>query len=382
MQYSYMAFAYFCLFCLGLIDNSRGPLYPDILKYFQISTKEGALIFSLASLSSLLTAYRSKKWLVQMNLITASRLGLVLFFISCVAMGLSPASTTGFWFFLLASVLLGAGLGIISICINLIINQTSSESYRRRIFAGLHSMYGVASLSAPFIIKFLLSFAVSWREYFLALSLVPLFFLAVFYYLRPIQASIVADRPLQIPRSHLSYMAIMISGYICGEVLISSRLVMYLMQVKKYSFADASTYLSYFFSLLLIGRLLFSVIHLEISNRNILRVMMIGSLLSLILGILYWPFLLFISGIFMSIFFPFSLDWIAQSYGRQGDEIIAHIMVVVSAALVAIHYVFGLISQWLGPSMAIYLVPALHFLVLYILQFRTGFLANSSKFAS
>ena len=41
------------LFALGLVDNARGPVFPDILKEFSLTDTVGSLFFLVASFASL-----------------------------------------------------------------------------------------------------------------------------------------------------------------------------------------------------------------------------------------------------------------------------------------------------------------------------------------
>ncbi len=49
--------SYASLFVFGISDNIRGPLFPEILKEFNISDSMGSLMFALGSLSGFVASY-------------------------------------------------------------------------------------------------------------------------------------------------------------------------------------------------------------------------------------------------------------------------------------------------------------------------------------
>ena len=54
---------YSTMIMLGLIDNSRGPAFPQILDYFHTSAALGSNLFAMASLGSLLSTLMARWWL-------------------------------------------------------------------------------------------------------------------------------------------------------------------------------------------------------------------------------------------------------------------------------------------------------------------------------
>ena len=115
MKFIYISFAYLSLFCLGFIDNSRGPVYPEILEYFNLTKSSGSLIFSLSSFMAFIGALTSKVWLGLLGAIRASKIALVLQVIACLIMGSVAGTEYGYKLFLLGTMLFGLGVGIQSV---------------------------------------------------------------------------------------------------------------------------------------------------------------------------------------------------------------------------------------------------------------------------
>lgn len=378
MKYAYIAFAYLSLFTLGFIDNSRGPIYPEILKFFNISNTSGALIFSLSSLSSFLAAVFSKSWLQKLGALNSSKVAMIFYLIACLIMGKASPGPFGYYYFLIASLIFGLGVGIHSITLNLIINESSPTKHRRRVFSGLHSMYGIASLIAPFLIGNLASLNIPWQKYFIFIAIIPAVFFVLFIFLKPQNIRNENSEKLIISKYQQWILATVFACYICGEMLISTRLVVYLKNIKNLSGEVSSTYLSLFFLLLLIGRLTFTIKHFNTKSDKLLKISMGSSIISVILGIVYFPILLAVSGLTMSYFFPCAMDWLGEHFHTNMDAIFSKVMTIVGGCLVVFHWLFGVVAAQVGLDFAIWIVPVLHIIVLYILQFKTHFLAKSA----
>ena len=69
--------AYMSLFAMGLLDNTRGPSYPNIINTFKITMAEGSWIFTIASIAGLFVNLSAKWWLGYINPIRGIEISLV-----------------------------------------------------------------------------------------------------------------------------------------------------------------------------------------------------------------------------------------------------------------------------------------------------------------
>lgn len=385
MKYTPVVFAYLCLFCLGFLDNSRGPLYPTILKYFSISSNIGSFFFSSSALAAFFMAFMASKLIQRFSLYRPSQIGILFFSLAAFILSQLPPSNLGLVLLIVSSFLLGLGTGVHSVTLNLIINQNTPLSFRRRVFAGLHSMYGVASFIAPLLMATAFRQGLDWKSYFLIIGLVYLLFFIISFILFPENENL-SDAKTQVyskVETAIWPMAIMFSCYVCSEVVLSSRLVFYLTSVHGFTNTQAGGYLSWFFSLLLLGRLSFAFFPIPFKSLNLLKVSAVSSLVLLIIGILYKPFLLPVVGLSMSYFFPCAMDVVADYFKRDEiDQGFSKVMIAVGGALVLFHVAFGQVSSFLGVHTSIWIIPALLSVVLYILQGVLSPLAKHVKTAN
>ncbi|MBD64530.1 MAG: hypothetical protein CME62_04955 [Halobacteriovoraceae bacterium] len=369
MNYLYVYLAYGSLFILGFIDNSRGPIYPELLSQFQVTKVQGSLIFSLCSLSGFVVSLFVSRWLKFLGTIWATRVALLTDFLACILMGFAPSSYHGFIQFVIAGVILGIGMGMKGICANLLIRKASNHHNRRRLFSGLHTMYGMASFFAPFIIAELFQLGLGFQRIFLYTSVLPIVLLITTFKTKPYTIQYKKPDTSSLSGSKVILIASIFALYVSSEILVSSRLTIFLKEVHGYSLSQAAFNLSVFFGLLLVGRMSFGLFHVPFKSFNIMTGSIVLSFVVSILGMQFYPPLLALNGLSMSIFFPSAMDWVSEFFGEESEYVISRIMVTISGSLVAMHYIFGLFAEHFGLALSIWILPLLLFIAWYLLHF-------------
>lgn len=376
-------FSYSCLFCLGLLDNSRGPVHSQILNDFKMGPVLGSFLFSLSSLSSFLIALKAEKIISRFNLVGPSQFGLLCFSISALMIGLAPLNGFGVIILILSSLIFGLGVGIHSVSLNLLVIENTSFFQRRKFFSGLHSMYGIASFLAPLIIAIVVEKDIYWQHYFLFVSsfLFSIFLLSL--KVKNMRFNKNESKKIILQRTKPIWpMSVLFSAYVCAEVLLSSRLAFYLTEQKSFTMAKASIQLSLFFGGLLFGRVFFTFVHVPLRSLTLLRISASLSMILCIVGLTYNSFALAPVGLSMSYFFPCAMDYLHDYFsGADIDTPLAKVMISVGGSLVGIHFIFGQLTAPLGLNYSIWLLPLLLFIVLYILHVKIPLLAKSNQIA-
>ena len=83
INWGLVSLAYLSLFCVGISDNGRSAIYPDILKTLNLTFDEGALIFSVSSFTGLVSTLSAKYWLPRYGIIIPQRFFPFSFFLKC-----------------------------------------------------------------------------------------------------------------------------------------------------------------------------------------------------------------------------------------------------------------------------------------------------------
>lgn len=262
------------LFALGLVDNARGPVLPDLSSEFSLSLEARSLFFFVSSLSAFVHNVAVFKFLERESAIKLIGLySLVLAFGSAAL-----AFANSFNAVLLAAVAMGVGFGGLGVGQNSALKNLGPRM-RARAVAGLHAMYGLASIIAPVVA---VAFFPDWRKVFILFALPSL---AVALY------STFADRAFSLqsrgsrggfphsstesPQSDsregaptaggalsspfkwlwLGMGAIAVGGAVVLEIALSSRIVSIMREDWGVSPEVAGLYLSGFFVALTLGRI-------------------------------------------------------------------------------------------------------------------------------
>lgn len=360
MRHAHIFFAYSSLFIFGLVDNLRGPLYPEVINVFGVSNGLSSWMFTLTSLVSFLVTAFNHWWLKRLGAVAPMKVAMLFHAAALMLMGLSALAQSPAYFalFLFAGLLLGIGMGIQSVGVNLVIAKVSSPVTGAKLFSGLHSMYGAASFLSPLLMGAVFRYAISWQYFLIACALIPLVHLVIFYRLPALGITPEGKSAQTLPFGQTLMPGAIFSFYVASEILVSSRLVFYLKEVGKLKIEHASLGLTVFFVLLLAGRALFSFITPTLSRLSLLRLSAGLTLALFLLALLHHPLWLALSGASMSYFFPYGMDYVKLKFDNA-TSIISQVMIYVGAMIVSMHFVFGVVAEtwgimgamWLGPLM-------------------------------
>ena len=371
MRSSHVVFTYLSLFIFGFIDNARGPIYPRVIEVFGLTNASASWVFTLTSLVNFCMTLAMPLWLSRLGAVKATKLAMFFHTGALLCMGTAGLGYGGFELFLIGSAFLGLAMGIQSVTVNLIIAKVSTPYNASKLFSGLHSMYGAASLIVPLAMGIIFQYELSWQWFFLCLALMPLSHLLGFFRLPTLGLEKAASSKAPAPGGAILKLGIIFSFYVATEILVSSRLVAFLYESAGMEIEFASYCLTGFFALLLGGRLVFSFYRPPFKSVSLLRLSAFMTLAFYLLALLAHPVFITFTGLSISYFFPFGMDYIKQSYPNS-EGIIAKVMMFVGAMLAGMHFLFGLVSNAYGIQVAMWIGVLLTGVVLVLLLLEKG----------
>lgn len=349
--------SYASLFVFGISDNIRGPLFPEILKEFNLSDSMGSLMFALSSLSGFVASHFARSLLRKFDrksILQGACLGLTF---TLVAMALAP----NFYTFLFLSVLFGLNSGILGLVPNVLVPLGASAERKQQLLSGLHAMYGVASLLAPMLVATIGFFSLSWRYTFAITALAPL---SLFFYSLHQSHGPHHSKPKTTAEEHKAsrkinlrpqvFLAFMVSFAVAAEIMISSRLALYMRRVWNYDLETSSLYVTYFFVALLLGRLLFTGIKFNKTILFQLSLCLILTALMIILGLYTHPLFLVAAGMCIAPFYPLAISFISSEFPNDLDTAVSYMMATDSMMLALMHLLIGKLSDSFGIHQAMY----------------------------
>ena len=378
MKQKLLLVAYLTVICRGFIDNSRGLVYPQILDFFAIDKVQGSLIFTLFAIASLSVNLLSRWWLPQFSITGSNRFGLVLLFSGCFCFGL--AGLTGHFAIMITGTLIaGAGIGLCAICFNLLAIAGSKPGKERQTLSTLHSLYCLAALLTPFLLGGFSYFNLSWPALFYGISALALFTVIYSIPVKLNKVKNIGKKERREPLKKYLYEGFFFGFYIASDIIISSRMTLYLTEVHQFSTQKSSVYLIFFFLMLLSGRLALSFFNIKTSSRRILISSLSSTLICLLIGFTVHPFALACCGLTMSAFFPAAISLLNEKYPASINSMIAAVVTSISISLIIAHWLFGQVSENLNikAAMAMPFIFSLFSLILILMKVLNKKSANT-----
>jgi MFS transporter, FHS family, glucose/mannose:H+ symporter len=344
-------FAFSSLFLLGLADNIRGPLFPEILNYFDLSSGTGSFIFATTSAAAFIASFVSTEYLKRFSISSLLSSSVVLMSIGLLIMGLSDQ----FSMLLSGSFVFGLSFGFMGVSQNLLVTENVSLENQSKALSGLHAMYGFASFIAPQVASFaVLKFGI-WRSAFVVVSVLCLVFFLIQILIRPeprfaviLKSSAGVIKKSQISKKSLILIGGVLSFYVVAEILIGTRLAQYMHVYFKMDLIQSSQYVTCFFLFLLLGRLFFAFKKIKLSLKKQMNISLASSLILLILGLKIHPFFLVLVGLGMSPYYPLSIAYISEYAGLETRLFVTFAMGLQSLAVIAMHLGVGYLTDHLG----------------------------------
>lgn len=357
MIWPYIALSYLSLFVYGLCDNVRGPLYPEILTHFSLSNETGSLFFATSSFFAFISSLSSKHIHRYLDRIQSLYVALLIMSAALFLMGFF----SNFIFFIGAASLFGIGMGILGVSQNILVTLGSSIQRRKQYLSGLHCMYGFASLLAPLLVTWLYGASKHWQS--------SIYFCAVLCFLLPCIGFVFFRKEFPNQNHHSEvltplnfrlrggklYFGLVMALYVLAEILISSRLALYMRRVKDSGINEANILVSIFFVFLLLGRIVMATWNNSISLRKQLIASLCFTAIFLVLGLHVNEWFLALSGLSMAPFFPIGLTYISEVFPKTVSSAIAYTTAVQSIFLVLMHLGFGYVSDQMGIFWAMHL---------------------------
>jgi FHS family glucose/mannose:H+ symporter-like MFS transporter len=344
-------FAFLSLFLLGLADNIRGPLFPEILNYFSLSSSKGALSFATTSTAAFVASFVSGAYLRRFSISSLLLLAVLIMGAGLSVMG----NASSFEILLVGSFLLGLSIGFMGVSQNLLVTENVSAENQSKALSGLHAMYGFASFLAPVIASQAAIYFGIWRAAFFATAILCVVFFIFQVLIRPEPTFPVINQKHnndtdagRISKTALLSIGGLFGFYVVAEILISTRLAQYMRTYFQMDLEQSSQYVTYFFIFLLLGRLFFALKKINLPIKTQMNASLVISLVLLILGLRFHPFFLALVGLGMAPYYPLSVAYISEYTGAHTRAFITFAMSFQSLSVISMHLGVGYLTDQFG----------------------------------
>ncbi len=262
----------------------------------------------------------------------------------------------------------GLSLGATGVAQNLLVAENVPRPMQTRALSGLHSIYGLSSLVAPFLASRLpgwfsqhdrtFDFLTRWQSAFFVTGFGALAVLVLILVSRPAEAfhhhvdiKSAPTKPSTIKMQ--MWFAGFFATYVGAEILVSTRLALYMRTYFSMDLEQSSNYVSYFFLFLLLGRGLFIIRSFALPLKTQMNLSLASSLVSLVLGLWLHPFFLTLIGLTMGPFYPLAIVYISEKAGNEARRYVTFAMGVQGLCVISMHIGVGYLTDAVGLSMAL-----------------------------
>ncbi len=366
------AAGFFSFFIFGFVDNLKGATLSSLLVDLDFSYAQGGSILFGAYLGFFIATLAAGVLADSMGnrkiLILAGGL------ISVGILAFAGAGT--FWLLFGAMLIIGLGMGCIEVSGNGLIVQLHPLN-RGRYLNLLATFHGIGALVVPLYAGWLLNAGVSWRQVF-QYSLPMAILLTLAFLLTPAPSKR-APKSTQQPafdwqavgklgftRQMLWFYAA-IAFYVSAELGIGAWIVEFLQRSKGFSLTGATGFLSLFFGMIMLGRVVGSFVVERLGYVRSVLGAAAGGLICVLIGIFGPPPLAVfipICGLFFSIIFPTITAVVSDVNPQKTNTILGLLFAAGGVGGALGPWAIGLASNGLGIQMGFALVAVYCLLVI------------------
>ena len=348
-KYWAFLFAYLSMFVLGMSDNIRGPLFPELLSFFKLTNAEGSFSFAAASAAALLGNIISTTLLKKYNLAQVLCLSLFTMALGLFFMGVVPH----FYLYILGAIVFGLSIGLMGVTQNVMVAENVEPSKQSKALSGLHGVYGFSSLIAPLIASYSPHIFGNWRAAFFITAVVAVIFAlaSVGIHAEPkFEVHPLIDKAESSQNSFwvLVFFGGIFAFYVMAEIMVSTRLALYMRTYSNMDLESSSRYVTYFFVFLLLGRVIFTFKSFNSTLKTQLNCSLCFSLILFFLGMKFNPLFFVLMGLSMAPFYPLSVAYISAQTGRNRRQFITFAISFQSLCVISMHLGVGYLTDEFG----------------------------------
>lgn len=345
---------------LAVVENVRGVFIPLFKADFAINdTSIGVMLF-VSSIGYIIFTYLGGELCERIGQKKVFSLGFILILISLILLYFSYRYPV----LLIAMFIMNTGLALTAIAVNTIV-PLLFISFQAILMNLTHFCYGLGSTFAQRVSGLLINQGVNWRSIYLMEAVLVIFLLAGFNFIKlPEPHKDKAKNSISIKsvlKNKLVYLYIFALGfYVFAEVGTGNWFVNFIKRVYSYNESQSSFYLSLFFGIFTIGRLVGGFIVEKTGYLNTVIVSLIIAFAIFLTGILTGEkglVVISVSGFFFAIAFPTIVLSIRKVFTENGAYITGIILTCSSIVNMVLNLFIGILNDLLGIYTAFYIIP-------------------------
>ncbi|MBU5593460.1 MFS transporter [Clostridium sp. MSJ-4] len=344
----------------AIAENTRGVFIPGFKENFAINDTEIGFMLTATFIGYITCTYLGGALCEKIGQKKVFIIGII--FMIC-SLGILSISRT-YNIFIIGMTLVSCGLALTSIAINTIV-PVLFVTMQTLIMNLVHFSYGLGSALGQRVSGILIFKGVDWRDIYLAVAIAYIVMLIIVLMIKiPVTHKAEEKGSISITKALSNKLVILyilaLGFYVFAEVGTGNWFVNYMESNFAFDKSKSSLYVSMFYGIFTIGRLLGGFVVEKFGYVNVVIKSLIIGFAIYILGILLGEkgvSIIAVSGLFFSITFPTIVSTISKVF-KSGSAFITGVVVTFSTGInMMLNMLMGIANDNLGTKLAIYLIP-------------------------
>ncbi len=344
----------------AVVENTKGILIPVFKEVFNTNNTDIGLMISVGTFGYIIFTYIGGILCEKIGQKKVFLFGLIFMTSSLFVMSTSKT----FPILVISMFFMNVGNAFLSIGINTLI-PLIFISFQAIIMNLTHFCFGLGSTIGQVTVGYLIDGGMSWRNVYLFMAMSFLLVLLGFNFLKvPIAHKAKENKNLNISsvfKNKLFYFySLGLGTYVFSEVATASWLVNFLQESYEFTPSKSAIYLSSFFLVFTIGRLIGGFIVEKIGYLKSVIISLIIALILFSAALLIGEAALILicaSGLFFAIAFPTITLTIGKVFKENGAYVTGVVITFCSVVNMVLNFIIGKLNDAIGASKAFYMIP-------------------------
>lgn len=355
-----LGFLFVMMILAAVVENTRGVFVPSFKVEFGVNDNDISNLFILSSAAYMVLTFIGGTLCEKIGQRASFISGLITIFTSLMIL----SGTKSYIILLLGMAGVSAGLALTSIASNTLL-PIIVLSAQTIIMNVMHSCYGFGSSIGQGLFGALTIRGIGWRSIYLGAAIVYLIVLVLFLFVEIPKAKVSKVksnlRVTEVLKNKIVLFYIGALGlYVFAEQGVGNWFVNYMNFSYGFNEQQGAIFLSIFFAVISIGRLVGGIVVEKRGYFNVLYKSLIVAAVLFLIGIFIGEngmIIVALSGLFFSITFPTTVLTMSKVFSEKSAYITGVILTATSFVGMIMSKIIGILNEHIGPDKAFFIIP-------------------------
>lgn len=369
-------FIFIIMAVIAIVDNTKGIFVPVFKETFSTNNTSMGMLLSVCSLGYIIFTYVGGILCEKFGQRKVIGAGLFTIVASVLVVAFSKTYTI----LLIGMFLINVGIAFVMIGVNTLI-PVLFITFQAIMMNSAHCFYGFGSTVGQFAIGSLLDNGIDWRNIFFGIAMIFIAVLIIFFFIKIPKFNITKEESkvnisLAFKEKYMYIYAIGLGTYVFAEMGMSNWIVNFLMESYNFTSSRGAMFLSAFFFLLTIGRLLGGFVAEKLGYLQAVLYSLTVAVILLVIALSVGHsalILICIAGLFFAIAYPTVVATIGKVFKDNSSYITGLILTLSSTISMILNLLMGRLNDIIGTTKTFYLIPiSLSVSILFIFLIYRG----------